>query len=187
LHDFFGDKHFRSFSKELGQLEFSNEINTIFRRHGLAFELTPSGDIKRLLPPVIRESLESAEFRTNDSELDRLLRNARDKFTKPDFRVRYDALKDLWDAFERVKTLEPPHRKPTSADALVKRVSSEQKVQGMLNSEMRKELDGFGNGFFIRHADAGQVSLQTTAEIDYLFHRLFALIWFLLRSTGRVG
>jgi hypothetical protein len=187
LHDFSGDMHYRTFSMSHGQTEFSNEINTIFRRHGLAFELTTNGEIRRLLPPVLRESLQSAEFRTGDKDLDRLLHTARDKFSKPDFRVRYDALKDLWDAFERLKTLEPPYKKPDSARALIERASPEAKVQEMLDTEMRKEQEAFGNGFFIRHAHAEQVSLQTTEEIDYLFHRLFSLIWFLLRRTERAA
>ena len=58
-------------------------------------------------------------------------------------------------------------------------------VQAMLDAEMRVELENFGNGFFIRHANATQVTLQTSEEIDYLFHRLFAVIRLLLRSTGR--
>jgi hypothetical protein len=55
----------------------------------------------------------------------------------------------------------------------------------MLDEETRRDLNDFGNGFFIRHANAQQVRLQTSEEIDYLFHRLFAVIRLLLRSTGR--
>jgi hypothetical protein len=115
-----------------------------------------------------------------------LLVTARQKFGSPDFHTRYDALKDLWDAFERLKTLEPPRDdKRRSSANLIARVSAEAKVQEMLDKEMRVDLDEFGNGFFIRHANAAQVSLQTSEEIDYLFHRLFAVIRLLLRSTHR--
>ncbi len=58
-------------------------------------------------------------------------------------------------------------------------------VRDMLDAEMRVELENFGNGFFIRHANAAQITLQTSEEIDYLFHRLFAVIRLLLRSTAR--
>lgn len=185
-HEFYGHTHYSDFSKEEGQTEFTNQINTIFRRQRLAYELQADGQVRRLLPPVLREVLVSAEFTSEDNELNRLLGSARQKFSSPDFRTRYDALKDLWDAFERLKTLEPPRiDKRQSSAALIARVSDEPKIRDMLDAEMRIELDGFGNGFFIRHANATQVTLQSTEEIDYLFHRLFAVIRLLLRSTGR--
>ena len=185
-HEFFGHFHYADFSKEEGQTEFADQINTIFRRQRLAYELQANGQVRRLLPPVLREALASGKFTSEDNDLNRLLESARYKFGSPDFRTRYDALKDLWDAFERLKTLEPPRTdKRQSSTALIARVSREPKIREMLDGEMRVELEMFGNGFFIRHANAEQVSLQTSEEIDYLFHRLFAVIRLLLRSTGR--
>src|SRR6478609_6126180 len=182
FHPYHGDYHYGFFQRESGQVIFATNINTIFRRHWLAFELRQNGEIHRIGPPVLREALQSAEFRTEDLELNRLLERARQRFNDPGFHTRYDALKDLFDAFERLKTLEPPHRKPDSAAALIRRVTAENKVQEMLDAEMRKDMENFGNGFFIRHANAEQVQLQTSEEIDYLFHRLFGLIRFLLRT-----
>jgi len=185
-HPFFKHAHYGNFSKEEGQTEFTKEINTIFRRQRLAYELQADGQVRQLLPPLLREALVSAEFTSEDTELNRLLESARQKFSSPDFRTRYDALKDLWDAFERLKTLEPPRTdKRQSSAALIARVSEEPRIREMLDEEMRVDLEGFGNGFFIRHANAAQVSLQSSEEIDYLFHRLFAVIRLLLRSTGR--
>jgi hypothetical protein len=185
-HEYFAHKHYLHFLREIAQADFVREINTILERNHLAYELLDYGEVRRLLPPVLREALASSEFTSEDDNLNRLLGTARDKFGRPDFRTRYDALKDLWDAFERVKTLEPPRNdKKQSSEALIARVSQEGKVREMLDAEMRVELEGFGNGFFIRHANAEQVSLQTSEEIDYLFHRLFAVIRLLLRSTHR--
>jgi len=185
-HAYFSHKHYLHFWRNKGQEDFADEINTIMARNHLAYELRPNGQVTRLLPPVLREALVSSEFTSEDNDLNRLLEAARQKFSSPDFRTRYDALKDLWDAFERLKTLEPPRdEKKQSSAALIARVSQEPKIQAMLEAEMRVELDDFGNGFFIRHANAAQVSLQTSEEIDYLFHRLFAVIRLLLRSTGR--
>jgi len=184
-HDYYSHKHYLHFSRERGQAEFAAEINSIFARNNLAFELQSNGQVRRLLPPVLRETLTSSQFTSEDPELNRLLEAARDRFSRPDFRTRYDALKDLWDAFERLKTLEPPRTdKKQSSEALIAKVSPEPQIRAMLDVEMR-ELEKLGNGFFIRHANANQVSLQTSEEIDYLFHRLFAVIRFLLRSTGR--
>jgi hypothetical protein len=188
FHDYYAHSHYLYFSREEGQAEFREQINAILRRNHLAFELLVNGEIRRIIPPVLREALSGAEFRSEDPDLNRLLDTARTKFGDPDFHTRYDALKVLWDAFERLKTLEPPHEdKRASATALIARVSPEAAVREMLDAEMRKDLNDIGNGFFIRHAGADQVSLQTSEEIDYLFHRLFAVIRLLLRSTGRGG
>jgi hypothetical protein len=187
FHDYYAHTHYLYFSREEGQEEFREEINSILMRNHLAFELLVNGEIRRIIPPVLREVLSRAEFRSEDPDLNRLLYTARTKFCAPDFHTRYDALKVLWDAFERLKTLEPPHDKRASATALIAKVSPEAAVREMLDVEMRKDLNDFGNGFFIRHAGADQVSLQTSEEIDYLFHRLFAVIRLLLRSTGRGG
>lgn len=185
-HDYYAHRHYLRFRRDLGQEEFSREVNSIFVRNHLAYELQANGQVRRLLPPLLREAFASAEFTSEDQELNRLLESARRKFSSPDFHTRYEALRDLWDAFERLKTLEPPRNdiKQSSA-ALIARVSQEPAVHAMLDEEMRRELNNFGNGFFIRHANAEQVRLQTSEEIDYLFHRLFALIRLLLRSTGR--
>ena len=114
---------------------------------------------------MLGDTLISAKFFSEDSELNRLLEAARRKLSSPDFRTRYDALKDLWDAFERLKTLEPPRKdKRLSSANLIARVSQEPKIVEMLDTEMRVELESFGNGFFIRHANAGQVSLETSEE-----------------------
>jgi len=185
-HEHFRHLHYLRFRRDEGQEQFAREVNTIFARNHLAYELQPNGEVRRLLPPVLREAMAASEFRTEDADLNRLLQTARRRFSDPDFHVRYDALRDLWDAFERLKTLEPPRDDVRrSSMALINRSSREPRFREMLESEMRVELNDFGNGFFIRHANAEQVRLQTSEEIDYLFHRLFAVIRFLLRSTGR--
>lgn len=185
-HNHFFHRHYLYFRRDTGQEEFARDVNSILVRNHLAFELQPNGQVRRLLPPVLREALASAQFTSEDEELNRLLQSARNRFSSPDFHTRYDALRDLWHAFERLKTLEPPRNDiRLSSEALIARVSPEPQVRAMLQTEMRIELNDFGNGFFIRHADAEQVLLQTTEEIDYLFHRLFAVIRLLLRSTGR--
>lgn len=187
FHSYHGDYHYGWFNRESGQGTFANNINTIFRRHFLSFELRSNGQIHRIGPPVLQEALHSTVFHTEDHHLNRLLDRARQRFGDPDFHTRYDGLKDLFDAFERLKTLEAPHLKPQAATALINRVTREDKVHEMLDTEMRRDMESFGNGFFIRHANAAQIQLQTSEEIDYLFHRLFALVRFLLRSTGRAA
>jgi len=45
-------------------------------------------------------------FKTGDGELDRLLETAREKFFNKSLDVRKEGLEKLWDAWERLKTVE---------------------------------------------------------------------------------
>ena len=60
------------------------EVNRLFRRRGLAYELQDGGQVIRLEPVVLSETLTSAIFQSEDQELNRLLELAREKFHDPD-------------------------------------------------------------------------------------------------------
>ena len=102
-HEFF-KHHELTFNREIGQQKFSEEVNRIFSRNSLAYTLTNDGRIERLGPPVLREELISAHFQSGDDDLNGLLENARRKFFSPREEIRAEALQELWDAWERLKT-----------------------------------------------------------------------------------
>ena len=116
-HSFFRHHHL-TFDHEDGRIRFAADVNSIFQRNGIAYELTDDGHIRRLLPAGLAEILSPTMFRTGDVETDRLLETARLQILKPHKEVRQDALEKLWDAFERLKTLEPGKDKRSRADAL---------------------------------------------------------------------
>ena len=185
-HSFFSHHHLR-FDVETGRDEFREAINRIFRRNGLAYELAEYGRIERLAPPLLREELGSAQFRTGDSELDGMLEKARRKFLDPDEATRRESLEALWDAWERLKTLVDGPNKKTQVAFLLDGVA------GSLSPEFRKaleqeakELTWIGNNLQIRHSETSQERLAKGEHVDYLFHRLLAFIQLALRTTGRV-
>ena len=53
----FIEHHHLEFDKKKGECEFREEINRIFSRNGLAYELKDNGKIERLAPPILHESL----------------------------------------------------------------------------------------------------------------------------------
>lgn len=175
-HDYFDHYHL-TFDIDAGRAAFAEALNRIFRRGGLAHELTEAGRIERLAPPVLREELVSAQFRAGDAELDRMLETGRRKFLDPDEAVRREALEALWDAWERLKTLgsgaDKKSRITTILDATA--TSSSPKLRKALEREA-KELTWIGNNLQIRHSETSQERLAKTEHVDYLFHRLFALI-----------
>jgi hypothetical protein len=192
-HSFFNHHHL-DYDRGEGQTEFRERINTIFARNGVAFELhaVPSrtsagrargestGEIRRLGPPIVRETLRSTAFSTSDKELNAMLETARTKFLDTNPTVRREAVEKLWDAWERLKTILPGLDKKSGIKALLDNASPEPNLRAVLEEEAGK-LTCIGNSFKIRHSETTQTPLQHDSQVDYLFHRLFALIWLLLR------
>ncbi len=183
-HKFFSHYHLQ-FDIEVGRDEFRNDINRIFRRNGLAYDLTEEGHVERLVPAVLRETLSSVQFLTGDTELDRILKTAQRKFSDPDDATRHEALEALWDAWERLKTLGSGRDKKMQVTSLLDGAagSSSTQFRKVLEQEA-KELTWIGNNLQIRHSEASQERLAQSEHVDYLFHRLFGLVQMILRMRS---
>lgn len=181
-HDFhkFFQHHHLSFNEQAGQDEFKTNINRIFSRNGIAYELSAIGRIERLAAPVLREALSNTFFVSGDSTLDRMFEEARQKYLSPDAHIRHEALERLWDCWERLKSQDNPSNKKLSIATLLNRASSDVPFRDVIEKEAR-ELTDIGNTFHIRHSEVSQTPLKSSAHVDYLFHRLFCLIMLLLR------
>ena len=111
-----------------------------------------------------RESLACAIFDTSDPVLDELLETARRNFLDPAIHDRREALKKLWDAWERLKTLEGGDKK-TAIGILLDRVSPDPAFRNVLEAEA-KALTEIGNSFMIRHTEVvGRRSTITSTSI----------------------
>lgn len=180
-HHRFFDHYHLTFDVHAGQAEYREKINLIFRRNNLAFELRDDGSIVRLAPMVLRESLAEASFKTSDSLLNELLEDARRKFLNTDVNIRRESLEKLWDAWERLKSLDDPTNKRISVDKLIERSSAETNFRALLNDDARN-LTTIGNTFQIRHSEVMQTPIRESRHVDYLFHRLFSLITLMLSA-----
>jgi hypothetical protein len=183
-HDFFSHHHL-TFDQQSGQEEFRATINRIFSRNGVAFEMLSTGRIVRVLPPVLGEDLKRTLFRTGDRTLDNMLEECRAKFSERNPLVRREALERLWDAWERLKSLADPADKKRSVKIILDAAAAEQLLRARLEEEA-KELTAIGNSHLIRHSEVNQVPVIDVDQVDYLFHRLFAMIQLLLRKKGVV-
>ena len=188
-HEFFGHDHLQ-FDVGEGQEKFREAINEIFSCNELAYELKENGQIERLAPPVLREQLASALFQTQDQQLNEYLETARSKFLTPRPDTRRESLEHLWDAWERLKTLGKGSDKKKQTADILDRVSGKDspKFREALERESR-ELTRIGNELMIRHSEVGQESLakDKDEQVDYLFHRLFSLIWMILKEFRKGG
>ncbi len=181
-HSYMSHSHY-SYDRDAGRAKFTEDVNRIFERNGMAFELR-DGEVTRMAPAVLHESLGEATFHTGDSHLDELLEAARHKFLNRSVDVRRESLEKLWDAWERLKTIDVAGDKKASVKVLLDRVSTEPALRDRLEQEAR-DLTEVGNVFMIRHTEIGKVPVVASAEIDYFFHRMFSLIRLLLRASGR--
>lgn len=179
-HDFFSHHHL-TFDQEAGQEDFRVTVNRIFARNGVAFEMLPNGRIERVLPPVLGEELKRTLFNTGDRTLDNMLDECRAKFSDRNPLVRREALERLWDAWERLKSLADPSDKKRSVKIMLDAVTSVPSLRERLETEAT-ELNSIGNSHLIRHSEISQVPVIDVDQVDYLFHRLFAMIQLMLRK-----
>ncbi|MCC6265576.1 MAG: hypothetical protein IT169_18535, partial [Bryobacterales bacterium] len=184
FHSFFSHGHLK-YDQSAGREIFAEDVNRIFARNGMAFELV-DGEVTRIAPTGLQEALAETVFKTGDADLDRLLETAREKFLNKSPEVRKEGLEKLWDAWERLKTVEPGKDKQAQATAILDKAAKEPVLRERLEVEA-KELNFIGNNLMIRHTETTKPPIAESAQVDYLFHRLFALLRLLLKSSGRGG
>jgi hypothetical protein len=184
-HDYGRHHHFLTFDRQIGKAEYCEAINSLFRRNRHPYELREDGKVHRLPLPVLAQLLASIQFRTGDDGLNQLLNQAIDRFQDPRPDLRKDSLEKLWDAWERLKTLYPGDKKASTENLLAVAVG-DPNFRSRIETEAR-ELTDVGNKFMIRHAETDKIPITSDRQIDYLFHRLFALMWLLLGETGRLS
>ena len=184
FHSYCNHSHYE-YDNETGREKFAHDVTRIFERNGAAFALV-EGEVTRLAPAVLDNALAQTLFRTGDAVLDELLEVARHKFLNRTLDVRRESLEKLWDAWERLKTLEPGKDKKASTKALLDKVTVEPTFRERLEAEAT-QLTGIGNKFMIRHTETDKVPIVASEQVDYLFHRMFAAIRLFLKATGRGG
>jgi hypothetical protein len=133
--------------------------------------------------PVLRTVIAGA-FKTGDATLDELLGVAQSKFLSGNADLRKEALEKIWDAWERLKTLEIGKDKKDSARVLLDKATGDPAFRQTLDDEARA-LSAIGNSYMIRHTEVGKTSLSSPEQVEYLFHRMFSLMRLIMRATGR--
>jgi hypothetical protein len=178
-HSYWGHSHY-TYDQEGGRKKFEADVNRIFERNGMAFELK-QGEVTRIAPTGLADVLAQSVFKTGDATLDELLEDSRTRFLHRDVKVRKESLERLWDAWERLKTIGPGKNKAEQAQRLLEKAAPEIQFRARIEKEAR-ELTDIGNSFMIRHTETNKIPISDSSQIDYLSHRLFALIRLLLHG-----
>lgn len=132
---------------------------------------------RRVPPPGLAADLKGGFPKTSNIALNALLEEARQKFLDKSPTARRDGLEKLWDAWEMLTTFYGD--KPKTIQRLLSEASGDPAIQKVLSDEA-DALRKIGNDFQIRHFGAGKHPIAPGRDVDFLFHRMTALIFRLL-------
>lgn len=177
-HSFFKHYHL-TYEQHQGQAEFREDANRLLARQGLIYEIGDDGQVRRIAGSPAEIALDSREFLTTDHTLNQLLSRAKRLYFSPDPHEVLDALKELWDAWERLKTVIDPTNKKQSIQSLIRAVGSNAHFLDLMDMEANC-LTRVGNEFQIRHHEVGKHPIETESQARYFYQRLYALVELLL-------
>lgn len=172
-----------SFDKRAGQEELSTEINRMLKRGDTGYHMTKGRVIERIGTPMVRRIHGTLRPDTGDEEADRLIKSALFMYKDKDPNQRKLAIQELWDAFERIKTLEEGKDKKAKINTLLAHLDGRE-FRASVNQDMN-DLTSFGNQFDIRHKETSTLSLSPD-HYDYVFVRLANVVTLLLQESGRI-
>lgn len=177
-HKYFNNNHEElEFERLSGQSLYRRELNLLFRRNGLAYSMNHNGQIEVLYPTVLTEEIKDViGLKIGDSQFDELIVDACTRIIDRHVEERIIAVKQLWDAWERLKELDG--LKKTDFLDPYSRILGEESVK-QLNDEAKAWTD-LGNTFQIRHSEKNTIPVEHPALIEYLFFRMLALILLIL-------
>jgi hypothetical protein len=174
-----------AFDERAGRIAFRDEINGMLSAGATLFQLTGSGRIERIGTPEVQAALADLQPNTGDKGLDDLIVDARELYRSPKPQERQNGLEKLWDAFERLKTIEAGNDKKAKVAALLQHIDSEA-LRVKVDEEMQA-LTKIGNEFRIRHHETDKHPVPEPEGRDYLFARLSALMIYLLKISNRLS
>ncbi len=177
IHGYFSHHHLNFQNNRNVCVQFRNEINDIFKKTGMLYELNTNLQVERIveinpLTPTVETILASVqEPGTCD-----LLKKAILLHKSPHPEDIQDATEKLWDAFERLKTYHSTMNKRDSAAKIVSDISGGQTDYYNLFDTEFKTLTTIGNNFRIRHHETDKVEITDTCYYDYFFNRCLSLM-----------
>ena len=182
---------FDSDSREEAQDTFQGEVNELLGRGRVIYEFVSVDgtlQIQRMGTPEVRRLMADLQPNSEDKELDDLIIEARKRYLSHKEDERRIGLEKLWDAFERLKTIEPlpdgKSNKKASAEQLLSRITDEP-LRKVIGDDMGALTD-VGNQFRIRHHETDK-HVVPVDQYDYLFARMSNVIITLLRASNRLA
>jgi len=171
--------HPKEYDVSQGRYEYTITVNQMFSRFNHPFKLN-KGKIEHLTSEILDTRIFSTDINTNDSHLKRLIERALDNFYERTGKKKLDGLRNLVDAFERLKTLENSDKKK-SIDIIMKKISYTSDIIPCFDSHFGKMTE-LANKYTIRHHEKDKITLEDESLIDFLFYSYYNLIRLILEK-----
>ena len=195
FHEFFShyELEFYGNSREKAQETFQGEVNELLCRGRVIYNFNVVGfagtlQIQRMGTPEVRRLMADLQPNSGDKGLDDLIIEARERYLSHKEDERRIGLEKLWDAFERLKTIEPlsggKSNKKDSLNQLLAHIA-DKPLRDVVEEDM-KALTSVGNQFRIRHHETDK-HVVPVDQYDYLFARMSNVIITLLRASNRLA
>lgn len=177
FHSYFGHHHLTCQSSRNVCAQFRDEINGIFRKTGLLYELNTNLQVERIVEnSPLTPAVESAIAAVKEAGARELLQEAILLHRSPYPADIRDAVEKLWDAYERLKTYYTTMNKAKSAEKIVNDMAAGQAPYVTLFDTEFRALTKIGNDFRIRHHETDKVEITDVRYYDYFFNRCLSLI-----------
>jgi hypothetical protein len=175
FHSYCGSSHPTEFDKAAGRYKYTVMVNTLFERFGTGYRLQ-NGKVRSAISSVLSPRLSDALPFGGDTHLAMLVGKALGRFTSSDSQQRWEALRLLADAYERIKTIKDPTNKKASVGELIKSIAPEEEIARHVDA-LFFALTSASNDLTIRHHEVGKVKITEDAElIDFLFYSHYNII-----------
>lgn len=184
-HSFF-DHFALKFDRAAGARQYRDNVNEIFARGHVAFEMNTDMTIRRIGSVELREALSVLNPNTGDGELDMLIERGRSLVASRRPAERLTGIQSLWAALERLKTIDVPgkNKKRLSAEALLGRIGSEP-IRALVRADL-SAVTAIGNEFRVRHHETDVAELPEEAY-DYFIGRVVTVLHVLLDYSARLA
>ena len=177
FHSYFGHYHLTCQNSRNVCAQFRDEINSIFQKTGLLYELNTNLQVDRIVEnsPLTPE-VEATVATVKEPGTLELLQEAVLLHKSPYPADIRDASEKIWDAFERLKTYYTALNKRDSAAKIVNDMSGGQSDYAVLFDTEFKALTTIGNSYRIRHHETDKIEINDIRYYDYFFNRCLSLI-----------
>lgn len=177
FHSYFGHYHLTCQNSRNVCVQFRDEINSIFQKTGLLYELNTDLQVERIVEnSPLTPAVESAIAAVKEAGTRELLQEAILLHRSPCPADIRDAVEKLWDAYERLKTYYTTMNKAKSAEKIVNDMAAGQAPYVTLFDTEFRALTKIGNDFRIRHHETDKVEITDIRYYDYFFNRCLSLI-----------
>lgn len=110
-----------------------------------------------------------------EDEIKNLIMESKIYICKEEYNEKKIGLDKIWDAFERLKTIEGTDKKDSINKIISYITNDDEELKSMIDTEFRK-LTKIGNSYSIRHSEMNQKKLPNNEFIEYLYFRMLSLI-----------